>query len=584
MQTTRLITILSFSLLCVGCLADCEDYIRSLPGYSCLQSELSNNSKNGVSFLITKNGVKYFMKVQQNDRKGRRELKILKKMRGAQNVSQLVKYKVDSFQNLILVLSYGDKGSLIDFLATNQDLSTNPESLIRFVSQILTGVEEIHKRGYVHTDIKMENIIVDKEGVPKIIDFDLAVKTNSRVAPRGSPSYMAPEVVLSFQNKEKREYTGAEDMYSVGVIMFIIMNERYPIEMQGFDYQKMIDTEIVFGDKEESQFVNKECYLICAKMLRLENKREDYASMKALMSANLNIENEFHTSEEDLVYSLNQDVEGLGVENSEATGSVSVEQLTPIKKQDEIIMIMKDNEDLSQRSRISNKSLDASRQTIRQNKSWNILEPKNDQHQIVLDELKNKIREKYLIDENSDREQIRSETFKNKSRPQKIVENESQNSLQTPSAQTIINKSEQSQVSLKSQVINTEIDHPVSNGSIYTGDKTINPIFGEISENSQEQKILKPYIVNPHYSSKILSPSDNETELSIKNGLFSDFEDSVVETIESHVAELIVLVVVICLMIGLVAFGVWWFRKTNEPQFNEGSECDETVVERELCH
>ena len=583
MQSTHLITILSFSLLCVGCLAGCEDYIHSIPDYTCLQSELDNNSKNGVSFLVTKNDVKYFMKVQPNDRKGRRELKILKKMRGAKNVSQLVKYKVDNFQNLIMVLSYGEKGSLVDFLATSKELSTNPKSLLNFVSEILTGVSEIYQRGYVHTDIKLENIIVDKQGKPEIIDFDLAVKTNTRVAPRGSPSYMAPEVVLSFQNKEKREYTGAEDMYSVGVIMFIIMNERYPIEMDGFDYQKMIDSEIVFGNKKEGKFVNFESYSICASMLRLKNRRKGFNFVQELISAGLEDQEGFHTSEDDIEYSLNGDVVVLDLDNTEEINSLSGSEITRTQKEDQIIF--KDNEDLSQKSLISNKSLDASRQTIKQKKNWNILEPKNSETQIVLDELKNKIREKYLTDENSDREQMRSETFTNKSRPHKITENQSQTSLQTPSAKTIINKSAQSQISLNSQVTNPEIDHTGSNQSLSINNKTILPIFGDISEHSsQQQKNQKPYIVNPHYSSQILPSSNSETVLSVKNGLFSDIEDSIVETIQTHVPELIVLVVVICLMIGLVAFGVWWFRKTNESQFAEGSGCDETVVERELCH
>ena len=59
----------------------------------------------------------------------------------------------------------------------------------------------IHQRGFVHRDIKSENIIVTQGCIPKIIDFGFATDKNSKDEmglmniKLGTPGYMAPEVM-----------------------------------------------------------------------------------------------------------------------------------------------------------------------------------------------------------------------------------------------------------------------------------------------------------------------------------------------------------------------------------------------------
>jgi len=82
--------------------------------------------------------------------------------------------------------------------------------------------------GWVHRDLKLENIILDGTDI-KLIDFgfatDQAEGTNGVM---GTAHYVAPEIVLS------QLYNGmAADMYAVGVILFVMLYKTYPFPQRG---------------------------------------------------------------------------------------------------------------------------------------------------------------------------------------------------------------------------------------------------------------------------------------------------------------------------------------------------------------
>ena len=50
-----------------------------------------------------------------------------------------------------------------------------PEASVKFLAaQIILGIGELHKKGIMHRDLKLENIMVDDEGFLKIIDYGIA--------------------------------------------------------------------------------------------------------------------------------------------------------------------------------------------------------------------------------------------------------------------------------------------------------------------------------------------------------------------------------------------------------------------------
>ena len=85
--------------------------------------------------------------------------------------------------------------------------------------QVAEGLSEAHSLGIVHRDLKPGNIMIDKEGNAKIMDFGIARSLlgkglTGEGAIIGTPEYMSPEQV------EGKEADQRADIYALGVILF----------------------------------------------------------------------------------------------------------------------------------------------------------------------------------------------------------------------------------------------------------------------------------------------------------------------------------------------------------------------------
>jgi serine/threonine-protein kinase len=92
---------------------------------------------------------------------------------------------------------------------------------IKFGIDIATGMAVAHQAGIVHRDLKPANVLIDDEGLLKIVDFGVAAaqsQSDTQLTKTGyvigSPKYMAPEQILGKKVDERA------DIYSLGVILY----------------------------------------------------------------------------------------------------------------------------------------------------------------------------------------------------------------------------------------------------------------------------------------------------------------------------------------------------------------------------
>lgn len=96
-----------------------------------------------------------------------------------------------------------------------------------FLLQMLDSLNYMHERKIVHRDLKLENILIDDNLNLKVADFGFACykSIDSLKSYRGTMTYMAPEI------KEGKVYKGTQiDLFSVGVILFIIVQGIFPFK------------------------------------------------------------------------------------------------------------------------------------------------------------------------------------------------------------------------------------------------------------------------------------------------------------------------------------------------------------------
>jgi serine/threonine-protein kinase len=106
-----------------------------------------------------------------------------------------------------------------------------PRQAARLTEAVARGAHAAHQHGLVHRDLKPQNIMLTRDGTPKVTDFGLAKNLFEQSASTdssaivGTPSYMAPE-----QSRRDSDVGVPADVYALGAILYELLTGRPPFQ------------------------------------------------------------------------------------------------------------------------------------------------------------------------------------------------------------------------------------------------------------------------------------------------------------------------------------------------------------------
>ncbi|KAI0052478.1 Pkinase-domain-containing protein [Auriscalpium vulgare] len=156
-----------------------------------------------------------------------REIEVLRMLKHPNIVRLYDVIETDKYIGIIL--DYASGGELFDHILAHRYLKE--KDACKLFSQLVSGVWYIHQRKIVHRDLKLENLLLDRNRNVIITDFGFANRFEHRTddlmqTSCGSPCYAAPELVIS-----EGSYVGsAVDIWSCGVILYAMLAGYLPFD------------------------------------------------------------------------------------------------------------------------------------------------------------------------------------------------------------------------------------------------------------------------------------------------------------------------------------------------------------------
>ncbi|MFB0565356.1 MAG: protein kinase [Candidatus Aminicenantaceae bacterium] len=125
-----------------------------------------------------------------------------------------------------IVMQYVEGQSLQKTITSGKKFTT--QEVTQLMSQLCDALDYAHQNGIIHRDIKPGNILIDREGMPYLVDFGIARIETSTLTQSGTilgtPSYMSPEQVMG------KKIDSRSDIFSLGIILYELLTGKKPFD------------------------------------------------------------------------------------------------------------------------------------------------------------------------------------------------------------------------------------------------------------------------------------------------------------------------------------------------------------------
>ena len=139
---------------------------------------------------------------------------------GCSTLNIISLYEVGDYKNTSYLVFESVEGITLREVIKRKKPISVPDAL-KIMGQILDGISQAHQQGIIHNDLKPENIMISRQGVPRVMDFGISmmVEENSQAntPQRGTLLFMAPECFSG------GAISKSADVFSLGLILYELL-------------------------------------------------------------------------------------------------------------------------------------------------------------------------------------------------------------------------------------------------------------------------------------------------------------------------------------------------------------------------